>query len=165
MNILHITDLHFGPYHWAADDNLVLERLNQFNADVILQTGDMTSDSLQSEFEAAATFMSKLDCPKLVSILGNHDKYSKRSHEMFRTHIYDGDFIRPKDPLKVKKRKVFIDPATARLNDYFTEVNYLRLFEIANEKVLFVCLDTNLFQDDQGKMELQWLRSKMKWRC
>lgn len=159
MNILHITDLHFGPYHWAADDDLVLKHLNAFNADVVLQTGDMTSDSLQREFEAAAAFMDKLDCRNVVSILGNHDKYSKRSHEMFRSHIYDGDFIQPKDPAKVKKRKVFIDPATARLNDYFTEVNYLRMIEIADENVLFVCLDTNLFQDDQGKMELEILAS------
>ena len=53
MNILHITDLHFGPYHWAADDSLVLDRLNAFNADIVFNTGDMTSDSLPEEFEQA----------------------------------------------------------------------------------------------------------------
>ena len=47
MNLLHITDIHFGPYHWAVDDELVLARLNAFDADIVLNTGDMTSDSLQ----------------------------------------------------------------------------------------------------------------------
>lgn len=157
MNILHITDLHFGPYHWAADDAVVLERLNAFKADIVINTGDMTSDSLPEEFEQAAAFLAQLECPNVVSIMGNHDKYSKRSHEMFREHIYDGDFVLVKDAAKVKKRKVFINPATARLNDYFTEVNYTRLIKIKGETVLMVCLDTNLFQDDQGKVELQIL--------
>ncbi len=157
MNILHITDLHFGPYHWAADDSLVLKRLNAFKADIVFNTGDMTSDSLPEEFEQAAAFLAKLECPNVVSIMGNHDKYSKRSHEMFRKHIYDGDFVQVKEVVKIKKRKVFISPATARLNDYFTEVNYTRLFDIDGEAVLVICLDTNLFQDDQGMVELQVL--------
>jgi 3',5'-cyclic AMP phosphodiesterase CpdA len=159
MNILHITDLHFGPYHWAADDRLVLERLNAFNADIVFNTGDMTSDSLPEEFEQAAAFLAKLECPNVVSIMGNHDKYSKRSHEMFRENIYDGGFVQVKDAAKIKKRKVFINPATARLDDYFTEVNYTRLFDINGEAVLVVCLDTNLFQDDQGMVELQILEA------
>lgn len=159
MNILHITDLHFGPYHWAVDDTSVLDLLNAFNADIVFNTGDMTSDSLPVEFEEAAAFLAKLECPNVVSILGNHDKYSKRAHEMFREYIYDGDFVQPKDATKIKKRKVFINPATARLNDYFTEVNYTRQFDINGEVLLVIGLDTNLFQDDQGKVELQILEA------
>ena len=157
MNILHISDLHFGPYHWAADDNIVLDRLNTFAADIVLNTGDMTSDSLQVEFQEAQAFLSRLKCQNVVSILGNHDKYSKRSHEMFRTYIYDGKFIEPKDPSTVKKKKIFISPATARLNDYFTDVNYLRIFEVAGEQILIVCVDTNLFQSDCGYVDWQIL--------
>ncbi len=159
MNLLHISDLHFGPYHWAANDSIVLERLNGFAADIVLNTGDMTSDSLQGEFQEAQAFLEKLTCRNVVSILGNHDKYSKRSHEMFATHIYSGPFVEPKDPSKSKKRKVFIDPATARLDNYYTEVNYLREFNVGGEDILIVCVDTNLFQNDSGKVEIQVLEA------
>ncbi len=159
MNLLHITDVHFGPYHWAVDDDLVLERLNAFNADIVLNTGDMTSDSLQVEFQQMQAFLSKLRCPNVVSILGNHDKYSKRSHEMFREYIYDGQFIQPKDKTKIKKDKVFFSPVNMRLADYFTEVNFLRKFEVNGETVLFVCVDTTLFQNDEGFVEEQILAS------
>lgn len=159
MNILHISDIHFGPYHWSGDDSLVLERLNAFPADIILNTGDMTSDSLQVEFEEAQSFLSKLKCPNLVSIMGNHDKYSRRSHQMFREYIYDGKFIEPADPSKVKKRKTFIDPATALLDDYFIDVNYLRVLDIDGQKILIICVDTNLFQSDSGYVEPQILQA------
>lgn len=159
MNILHITDLHFGPYHWTADDNKLLDRLNAFDADIVFNTGDMTSDSLPDEFEDVAAFLAKLTCPNVVSILGNHDKYSKRSHELFRQHIYDGDFVQPKDKSKIQKNKVFFDTVTTRLKDYFTEVNYTRLFDINGEMVLVICLDTNLFQNDPGEVELQILEA------
>ena len=159
MNLLHITDIHFGPYHWAVDDELVLARLNAFDADIVLNTGDMTSDSLQVEFQQMQGFLSKLECTNVVSILGNHDKYSKRSHEMFREYIYDGQFIQPKDKAKIKKDKVFFSPINMRIGDYFTDVNFLRRFEVNGEIVLFVCIDTTLFQSDFGFVEEQILAS------
>ncbi|MGR3661503.1 MAG: metallophosphoesterase family protein [Paracoccaceae bacterium] len=159
MNLLHITDIHFGPYHWATDDQLVLDRLNAFPADVILNTGDLTSDSLETEFQEAQGFLSKLTCKNIVSILGNHDKYSKRSHEMFRQYIYDGDLIAPKDPPKVKKNKIYFHPAHVRLNEYFSDVNFLRLLDIGGEKVLFICIDSNQFQSDIGYVDEQILHA------
>lgn len=159
MNILHITDIHFGPYHWNVDDNLIIERLNDFAPDIIFNTGDLTSDSLSEEFRQARDFLAKLDCKNIVSIMGNHDKYSKRSHEMFREYIYDGDFVKPLDVTKVSKRKVFISPKTANLKDYFTEVNYLREFEIKGEKILVICIETSQYQHDDGRVELQMLEA------
>lgn len=159
MNLLHISDIHFGPYHWAVDDDLVLERLNDFNADIVLNTGDVTSDSLPEEYRDAGSFLSKLQCPHVVSIPGNHDKYSKRSHEMFREHIYDAPLIEPRDVSLVTKRKVHISPATALLNSYFTEVNYLREISVNGERILLVCADTTLFQSDSGSVEPQILEA------
>lgn len=159
MNILHISDIHFGPYHWEADDNLVMDRLNAFPADIVFNTGDMTSDSTPEEFRESADFLAKLECSNIVSIPGNHDKYSKRSHELFRELIYDGHPVQPKDVSLLKKPKVFINPSSARLNDYFTEMNYTRLFNIGGETVLVVCIDTNLFQEDRGVVELQILET------
>jgi 3',5'-cyclic AMP phosphodiesterase CpdA len=159
MDILHISDIHFGPYHWSADDDLLLDRLNRFDADIVFNTGDLTSDSLQGEFEEAAAFLSRLDCPDIVSIVGNHDKYSRRSHEMFREFIYNGQFIQPKDPSKVEKRKLFLPRTRMNLECYFTDVNYLRQVEIDGQNVLIVCIDTCLFQRDFGFMEEQILHA------
>jgi len=41
MKIIHITDLHFGPYQWAGNNVLLLDRLNEFEADLVFNTGDM----------------------------------------------------------------------------------------------------------------------------
>ncbi|MCJ8324189.1 MAG: metallophosphoesterase [Rhizobiales bacterium] len=157
MNILHITDIHFGPYHWQVDDGLIIDRINNFAPDIILNTGDLTSDSLSEEFRQARDFLAKLECKNIVSIMGNHDKYSKRSHEMFREYIYDGDFVKPKDVTKLSKKKVFINSKTAILQDYFTEINYLREFEIKGKKILVICVETSQYQDDDGRVEPQIL--------
>ncbi len=155
MNLLHISDIHFGPYHWNADDELLLNRLNQCNVDIILNTGDLTSDSLPEEFQKMQHFLSELHCPNIVSIMGNHDKYSKRSHELFREYIYDGDFIEPKEPLQVKKPKVYMDSSTINLDIHFSEINYVRCFDVNGEKVLLICVDSTIFQNDYGYMEEQ----------
>lgn len=157
MNILHISDLHFGPYHWRGDDKAVLDRLNEFPADIVVNTGDTTSDSLPDEFREGQQFLAQLKCPNVVSIIGNHDKYSKRSHEMFRKYIYDGEFIKPLDALLVEKKRIFINRHTVNLADYFTDVNFLRQFTIKGEKVLVVCIDTTMLQNDFGHVDEQIL--------
>ena len=73
MNILHISDIHFGPYHWRGDDAAVLRRLNAFPADIVLNTGDSTSDSLEVEFQQVENFLAQLTCPNVISIMGNHE--------------------------------------------------------------------------------------------
>ena len=32
MNILHLSDLHFGPRHWDGDDEVLLEKINSYPA-------------------------------------------------------------------------------------------------------------------------------------
>ena len=157
MDILHITDLHFGPYHWLADDQELLDRLNVFEADLGFNTGDSTSDSLPDEFAAVQAFLSGLQCPNVVSIMGNHDKYAKRSQELFRQYLYGGPFLEPKDPSKVTKPKVYHDPQKMNLSEYMADVNFVRQFTIGQEEVLILCLDTNKFQSDFGLVEEQFL--------
>ncbi len=157
MNILHISDLHFGPNHWRGDDKAVLDRLNEFPADIVFNTGDTTSDSLPDEFCEGRQFLAQLKCSNVVSIIGNHDKYSKRSHEMFRQYIYDGEFIEPLDASLVEKKRIFLDRETVILADYFTDVNFIRQFTIKGEKVLVVCIDTSMLQTDFGYIDEQIL--------
>jgi 3',5'-cyclic AMP phosphodiesterase CpdA len=44
MNILHLSDLHFGPRHWDGNDEVLLEKINSYPADVVIDTGDITTD-------------------------------------------------------------------------------------------------------------------------
>jgi len=157
MNLLHISDIHFGPYHWASNDTILLERLNALPADIVLNTGDMTTDSLEDEFAQARDFLSELTCENIVSINGNHDKFSRRAQEMFRKYIYDTSFVTPTDVGETTKTKLFVDPATANLDEYLTDLNYTRLITINGEKILFVCLDTNLFQSHDGFVDQEIL--------
>ena len=46
MKIVHISDMHFGPYHWSANNDILLERINSFKPDLVFNTGDSTTDSL-----------------------------------------------------------------------------------------------------------------------
>ena len=109
MKIVHITDLHFGPYQWHGNNDVLLERINAFGADFVFNTGDMTTDSQEDEFKQAQAFLDKIECENVVSIMGNHDKFSRRSHDFFRKYIYDGDFVEPKDKSKVTKKRVYMD--------------------------------------------------------
>jgi 3',5'-cyclic AMP phosphodiesterase CpdA len=57
MNILHISDLHFGPNHWDGDDQILLEKINSYAADIVINTGDCTTDGLESEYADAGKFL------------------------------------------------------------------------------------------------------------
>jgi len=50
MNILHLSDLHFGPRHWDGDDEILLEKINSYPADVVIDTGDTTTDGRECEY-------------------------------------------------------------------------------------------------------------------
>jgi len=159
MKIIHITDFHFGPYQWGGNNDILLERINAFNADIVLNTGDMTTDSLECEFKEARDFLSKIKCDNIISILGNHDKFSKRSHNFFSKYIYNGNFIEPKDKSKVKKNNIYMNKDIVTLDSYLYEANFIRLFEINDEKILIVALDTCVMHQHTGLMEEEILHS------
>ena len=57
MNILHISDLHFGLRHWDGNDQLLLKKINSFDTDIVINTGDNTTDGLESEYAEAGSFL------------------------------------------------------------------------------------------------------------
>ncbi len=95
MNLLHISDMHFGPRHWQGRSELLLEKLNSYAADIVINTGDSTTDALEIEFETAGKFLKSIDCQNIISIPGNHDKRNMRSADYFRQYIDDVELIRP----------------------------------------------------------------------
>ena len=112
MNILHISDMHFGPRHWRVKNDLLLEKLNSYATDIVINTRDNTTDALESEFEAAGNFLRLVDCQHIVSIPGNHDKRNMRSADYFRQYIDDVEVIRPLDREICRKKNIFLDENT-----------------------------------------------------
>lgn len=159
MNLLHISDMHFGSRHWTGNMPMLLDKLNTYEADIVLNTGDNTTDALESEFKAAGEFLNAINCSNMVSIPGNHDKRNMLSQDFFRQYIADEEIIRPLDPEKCTKEKLFLDQYTTGIKESFTDINFLKTIDIDNKKLLIVCLDTNEFYQDNGFVDKEILRS------
>jgi 3',5'-cyclic AMP phosphodiesterase CpdA len=73
LNLLHISDLHFGPmYHHAVG-----ERLQSFAAelqpDVIVASGDFTQRARLEQFRDAREYLDRLPKVPIIVTPGNHD--------------------------------------------------------------------------------------------
>ena len=112
MRLVQISDLHFTCPTWnplrffskrfIGMANWLLFRrswhsheplqflpalFKHLKVDLILVGGDLTSTSLESEFEAAKQFFDRFAQPKLF-IPGNHDQYTRRSYREKRFFNY-----------------------------------------------------------------------------
>jgi len=159
MNILHISDMHFGSRHWQGNDEMLLEKLNSYSADIVINTGDSTTDALESEFEAARNFLNSITCEHVISIVGNHDKRNMRSQDLFQEYINKVDTIHPKNPERCTKNKLFIDGITVGVKDKFTDINFIKKISINGESILVVCLDTNELYKDNGYVDREVLQA------
>ncbi|MCJ8296243.1 MAG: metallophosphoesterase [Colwellia sp.] len=159
MNILHISDMHFGPRHWLGKNDLLLEKLNSFDTDIVINTGDNTTDALENEFEAAGNFLKSINCQHIVSIPGNHDKRNMRSADYFRQYIDDIEVIRPLNRDKCRKRNIYLEGNTIGIKEHFTDINFLKKITINGESLLIVCLDSNSLYEDNGFVDKEILRT------
>ena len=159
MNLLHISDMHFGPRHWQGSSDLLLKKLNSYAADIVINTGDSTTDALEVEFEAAGKFLKSIDCEHIISIPGNHDKRNMRSAEYFRQYIDDIDVIRPLNRENCNKKNIFLDANVNGITDQFTDINFLKNFIIDGCSILAVCLDSCELYEDNGLVDREMLRT------
>ena len=162
MNILHISDLHFGPRHWDGNDELLLEKINSFDADIVINTGDSTTDSMESEYADAGGFLKKIKCKNIVSTIGNHDKRNMRSHELFQQYIDNTAIITISKKIKTSKKHLFLNLEITKLNDHFTDINFVKSFEIKGKKVLIISIDSNELYNDDGYVEKKVLKAVSK---
>ena len=162
MNILHISDLHFGPRHWDGNHQLLLEKINSFNADIVINTGDNTTDGLESEFAQAGNFLKGIKCENVISTLGNHDKRNMRSHELFQEYIDDSKIITISKKIKTSKKHLFLNLEITKLNDHFTDINFVKSIEIRGKKVLVISIDSNELYNDDGYVEEKVLKAVSK---
>ncbi len=165
MNILHLSDLHFGPRHWYGDDEILLEKINSYPADVVIDTGDTTTDSRECEYVEAQKFLNKINCEHFMAIIGNHDKRNLVGHELFKEYIYNPQVIFPSDHRQTQKQNLFLDRKITRLKENFTDVNFLEILTIDGKRVLFIGIDNTLVFNDNGFVEesiLDSIEKKMR---
>ncbi|WP_136805545.1 metallophosphoesterase family protein [Desulfosediminicola flagellatus] len=159
MNILHISDIHFGPRHWLGDDAILLEKINSYDADIVINTGDNTTDGLEDEYAKAGQFLGAIKCKQVISTLGNHDKRNMRSHELFRKYISDIEIIRVLESDKTSKKHLFLNRDVTKIDDHFTDVNFVKRVEINGVAVLFISIDSNELYSDDGFVEKKVLKA------
>lgn len=159
MNILHISDIHFGPRHWQGDDAILLEKINSYDADIVINTGDNTTDGLEDEYAKAGQFLGAIKCKQVISTLGNHDKRNMRSHELFRKYISDIEIIRVLESDKTSKKHLFLNRDVTKIDDHFTDVNFVKRVEINGVAVLFISIDSNELYSDDGFVEKKVLKA------
>lgn len=73
MNILQISDLHFGPYYVPAVGEAMLRAASELESDVIIASGDFTQRAKEPEYAAAREFLRRLPKRPAVVTPGNHD--------------------------------------------------------------------------------------------
>jgi len=162
MNVLHISDMHFGPRHWNGNNKLLLDKINSFDADLVINSGDNTTDGLESEFVEAGNFLKEIKCVNIVSTLGNHDKRNMRSHELFQQYIDNSKIITISKTTKTKKKHLFLNLEITKVNDHFTDINFVKSLEIKGKKVLVISIDTNELYTDDGYVEKKVLKAVSK---
>jgi 3',5'-cyclic AMP phosphodiesterase CpdA len=153
VNILHISDLHFGPRHWEGDDQILLEKLNSYHADIVINTGDSTTDGLEDEYAAAGQFLVGLKCKNVISVIGNHDKRNMRSHELFQKYIDDSKIITIPETVKTSKKHLFLDREITKVRENFTDVNFVKSIVVDGKCILIINIDSNELYNDDGFVE------------
>ena len=151
--------MHFGSRHWTGDNTQLLEEINSYSTDLLINTGDNTTDALENEFAAAGQFLASINCKNIISIPGNHDKRNMLSQDFFRQYIFDVNVIRPLNPENCKKEKIFHDGYTTGIKENFTDINFIKKLNIDNKQWLIVSLDTNEFYQDNGFVDKEIVKA------
>ena len=107
MNILHLSDLHFGTPEQAQiwSNQLVQDLRNELNVaslDALILSGDIANKSTESEYEAARQFLDSfredfpLKSEQIIIVPGNHDLNWQKSEDAYtpvRRRNYSGPTI------------------------------------------------------------------------
>src|SRR4029079_8192814 len=72
--IAHLSDLHCGSPYFV--ENLLQRAIMEINAlepDVVVCSGDLTTFGYKQEYRQARDYLSRLECPDVITVPGNHD--------------------------------------------------------------------------------------------
>ena len=159
MNILHISDLHFGTRHWNGNNEILLDKINSYPADLVINTGDSTTDGLEGEYQEAGAFLNRMTCKNVVSTIGNHDKRNMRSPEYYKKYIDNNEVIFPSRPELTTKKDLYLKRDISKTENHFTDHNYIKLVTVADITVLVICIDSTTLYEDEGFVEAEILKN------
>ena len=138
---------------------MLLEKINSYDADIVINTGDNTTDGLETEYINAGRFLKAIKCRNVISTIGNHDKRNMRSHELFRQYICSSEIITIPESTTTKKKHLFLNREITKVRDNFTDVNHLTQVEIDRTRVLVISIDSNELYSDDGFVEKEVLNA------
>jgi 3',5'-cyclic AMP phosphodiesterase CpdA len=97
LTLMHISDLHFGPYYLPDIGEAVLRAAEALQPDVIVASGDFTQRAKPAEYQAAREYLDRLPKAPLVVCPGNHDVPLYRVWErVFAPHELYHQYISPR---------------------------------------------------------------------
>jgi 3',5'-cyclic AMP phosphodiesterase CpdA len=74
FRIAHLSDLHCGgPYFEANLLERAISEVNEFQPDMVICSGDLTTFGFKHEYQVARSYLERIDCDSFVVIPGNHD--------------------------------------------------------------------------------------------
>lgn len=138
---------------------MLLNKLNSYHVDLVINTGDNTTDGLEDEFLKAGSFLKAIQCKNVISTIGNHDKRNMRSHELFRKYICNSEIITIPESVNTRKRHLFLNRKITKVDDNFTDVNSIKKIDINGKKVVVVTIDSNELYSDDGYVEKEVLKA------
>ncbi|MFX0096496.1 MAG: metallophosphoesterase family protein [Candidatus Hodarchaeota archaeon] len=100
--IAHISDTHItnGPEFRKDFFMKAIDEINGLTPDLVIHTGDLTSDGLKEDFQMAKDLLSWFDIKPIV-LMGNHDSKNV-GYRLFE------DYIGPRDPIHEDENFLFI---------------------------------------------------------
>jgi 3',5'-cyclic AMP phosphodiesterase CpdA len=109
INILHISDLHFGPFFVPKVAESLLKKLFALEADVLINSGDYTQRAKREQFEEARAFFQRLPRLPRIDIPGNHDVPLYRVFErLFSPYRLYKEYISPDLDQVIRHEKAVI---------------------------------------------------------
>ena len=74
FRIAHLWDLHCGgPYFEANLLERAISEVNEFQPDIVICSGDLTTFGFKHEYHVARSYLERIDCDSFVVVPGNHD--------------------------------------------------------------------------------------------
>ncbi len=109
LNLLHISDLHFGPFFVPAVAESLLEKLWELEADILINSGDYTQRAKRQQYQDASDFLRRLPQIPRIDIPGNHDVPLYRVIErIFAPYALYREYISPQLDQVLRHEKAVI---------------------------------------------------------
>jgi 3',5'-cyclic AMP phosphodiesterase CpdA len=94
LTLLHISDLHFGPFFVPEAAEAVVRAVPELDPDIVIVSGDFTQRAKRQQYEEARSFLERLPRRPTIVVPGNHDvplyrvlERVFRPYALYREHI------------------------------------------------------------------------------